>query len=161
LLVYTPWTAFAFWGAARLWKEKSFAWSRGLLVALAAVFVVQVSGGDWWGGWCFGPRYQTDLLPFLAWFLIPVWTSMRARAVLRLAFAATLAIALWVQVVGAFYYPAGNWDGSPVSVDVEPQRVWDWSDSQLERSWSVGPASPSLLNRWERLLRPPSAAHQP
>ena len=74
-------------------------------------------GIDWWGGWCFGPRYFTDLLPFLAWFLVPVWASIRARPVLRVAFAATVAIALWVQVVGAFYYPAGNWDGSPVDVD--------------------------------------------
>ena len=42
LLVYTPWVAFAFWGAARLWKEKSPGWSRPLIVALAAIWVVQV-----------------------------------------------------------------------------------------------------------------------
>jgi hypothetical protein len=161
LLVYMPWTAFAFWGAARLWKEKSPGWSRPLIVALAAVFVVQVGGINWWAGWCFGPRYATDLLPFLAWFLVPVWTSIRARPVLRLVFAATVAIALWVQVVGAFYYPAGNWDGWPVNVDLEPQRCWDWSDNQVQRSWRAGPAPPFLLNQWERLLQPRSGVPQP
>ncbi len=153
LLVYTPWAAFAFWGAARLWKEKSPGWSRPLIVALAAAWVVQVGAGDWWGGWCFGPRYLTDLLPFFAWFLVPVWASIRARPVLRVAFAATVAIALWVQVVGAFYYPAGNWDASPVDVEVEPQRCWDWSDTQLQRSWRAGPARPMLLNQWETLFQ--------
>jgi hypothetical protein len=161
LLVYTPWAAFAFWGAARLWKEKSPGWSRPLVVALAAIFVVHAGAGMWWGGWCFGPRYLTDLLPFLAWFLVPVWTSIRTRPVLRVAFAATVAIALWVQVVGAFYYPAGNWDGQPVSVDREPKRIWDWSDSQVLRSWRAGPAPPSLLHEWERLLQARSGVPQP
>ena len=154
LLVYMPWTSFAFWGAARLWKEKSPGWSRPLIVALAAACVVPVIASDWWAGWCFGPRYLTDLLPFLSWFLIPVWTSIRARTLLRLAFLATVAIGLWVQVVGAFYYPAGNWDGLPVNVDVEPQRAWDWSDTQVLRSWRAGPAPPLLLDEWERLLQP-------
>jgi hypothetical protein len=161
LLIYTPWVAFSFWGAARLWKEKSLRWSRPLIVALVAIHLVQVGGIDWWAGYCFGPRYSTDLLPFLAWFLVPVWASIRARPVLRVALAATVAIALWVQVVGAFYYPAGDWDGSPVSVDIEPQRCWDWSDNQLRRSWRAGPAPPSLLIQWERLLQPRSGAPQP
>ena len=151
--MYTPWVAFAFWGAAKLWKEKSPGWSRPLLLALAALYVFQVHAQQWWAGWCFGPRYCTDLLPFLAWFLVPVWASIRARPVLRVAFAATLAFALWVQVVGAFYYPAGNWDGSPVDVDLNAQRCWDWSDNQLRRSWTAGPAPPFLLNEWKGVLQ--------
>jgi hypothetical protein len=154
LLVYTPWTAFAFWGAARLWKEKNLGFSRPLIVALAAIHVIQVAALGWWGGFCFGPRYSADLLPFFAWFLMPVWASIRARPVLRVVFAATVAFALWVQVVGAFYYPAGNWDGSPVDIELEPQRCWDWSDNQILRSWRAGPAPPFLLNQWERLLQP-------
>jgi hypothetical protein len=160
-LVYMPWVAFALWGAARLWQEKSPGWSRPLIVALAAILVVHVVSTYWWAGWCFGPRYFTDLLPFFAWFLIPVWANIRARPVLRVAFAATVAIALWVQVVGAFYYPAGNWDGWPVDVQLEPQRVWDWSDNQLRRSWKAGPEPPLLLHQWERLLQPHSGAPQP
>jgi hypothetical protein len=161
LLVYMPWTAFAFWGAARLWKEKSPGWSRPLIVALAAIWVVQVGAQDWWGGWCFGPRYLTDLLPFFAWFLVPVWGSIRARPVLRVVFVATVAIALWVQVVGVFYYPEGNWDGWPVNVSFKTRRCWDWSDTQVLRSWRAGPAPPLLLQQWESLLQPPSGVPQP
>jgi hypothetical protein len=161
LLIYTPWAAFAFWGAARLWKEKSPGWSRLLIVGMAAILVVQVGGGDWWGGWCFGPRYLTDLLPFLAWFLVPVLTSIRTRPVLRLVFAATVAVALWVQGVGAFYYPAGDWDGRPINVDLKPQRIWDWSDTQLLRSWRAGPSPPVLLHAWEHMLQTRSGVPQP
>jgi len=160
-LVYMPWLAFAFWGAARSWKEKSPGWSRPLIVALAAIHVVQMGLMGFFAGYNFGPRYFTDLLPFFAWFLVPVWASIRARPVLQVAFAATVAIALWVQVVGAFYYPAGNWDGWPVSVDLKPQRCWDWPDTQILRSWKAGPASPSLLNQWEALLQSRSGVPQP
>jgi hypothetical protein len=149
LLIYTPWAAFALWGAARIWKEKSPEWGRPLLLALTAVFLVQAGFSDgWFGGWCFGPRYLTDLLPFLAWFLVPLWTSIWSRPVLRAAFVATVAIALWVQVVGAFYYPSGNWDESPINVDLQPRRLWDWSDNQILRSWNAGPAAPTLLDEW-------------
>jgi hypothetical protein len=161
LLDYSPWVAFAFWGAAKLWKEKRPAWSRPLILALVPIWVLQVRAVYWWGGWCFGPRYFTDLLPFFAWFLVPVWNSLRARPLLRVVFAATVAFALWVQVVGAFYYPAGNWDGWPTNVDVEPQRCWDWSDSQVLRSWRAGPATPFLLNDWEELLQARSETPQP
>jgi hypothetical protein len=149
LLIYTPWTAFAFWGATKIWKEKCPGWGRPLLMALTAIFVVQAGfGEEWFGGWCFGPRYLTDLLPFLAWFLVPLWTSIWSRPVLRAAFVATVAIALWVQVVGAFYYPSGNWDESPINVDLQPRRLWDWSDNQILRSWNAGPAAPTLLDEW-------------
>jgi hypothetical protein len=152
LLIYTPWTAFAFWGAARVWKEKSPVWGGPLLLALTAIFVVQAGLTEgWFGGWCFGPRYLTDLLPFLAWFLVPLWTRIWARPVLRAAFVATVVTALWVQVVGAFYYPSGNWDGSPVNVDRQPRRLWDWSDNQILRSWNAGPAAPTLLDAWVEL----------
>jgi hypothetical protein len=160
LLCYMPWTAFSFWGAARLWKKNNPGWSRGLMVALAALFLIPVVASDWWAGWCFGPRYATDLLPFLAWFLVPAWARIGARRVLRWAFGATVALALWVQVVGAFYYPVGNWDGLPVDVDVAPERIWDWSDTQVLRSWRAGPAPPLLLNQWKTLLKShPGAPH--
>ncbi len=161
MLVYMPWLAFAFWGAARLWKEKSPGWSRLLIVALAALWVFQVAAIGMWGGWCFGPRYFTNQLPFFAWFVVRMRASIRPRPVLRVAFAAAVAIALWVQVVGAFYYPAGNWDGWPVNVELEPQRCWDWSDNQLRRSWRAGPEPPFLLNTWEKFLRPRSRVLQP
>ncbi len=148
MLIYTPWTVISLWGAARVWKENMFGWGRYLIVGVAAVFLEQAKFGTWWGGWCFGPRYLTDLLPFFALFLIPLWPRIQAAPALRMAFVLATVGALWVQVVGAYYYPRGGWDGNPVSVDRDPRRLWDWSDTQISRSWKAGPASPDLYYGW-------------
>jgi len=149
LLVYMPWAVFALWGAAQIWKENLWGWGRPLVLGLVAVVAGQAGLSEqWWGGWCFGPRYLTDLLPFLACFLIPVWPRIEAGRILRVVVAATVVFALWVQVVGAFYYKPGIWDADPISIDFRPQRLWDWRDNQLLRSWRAGLAPPDLLGGW-------------
>jgi hypothetical protein len=144
LLIYIPWVVFSLWGAVRIWKENTWHWGRYLLAGLAVVPLLHARFGSWWGGWSFGPRYLTDLLPFMAFFLVPVWPRIRASRWLRVALAAAVVAAVWVQVVGACYYPRGFWDGSPVSVDTDPRRLWDWSDTQISRSFRAGRAEPQL-----------------
>jgi hypothetical protein len=146
LLIYMPWVVFAFWGAARLWKENTFGWEHHLIVSIAAVFLAHTRYWGWWGGWCFGPRYLTDLLPFLAFFLIPVWPRIVAARWLRSAFILAAVAGFCIQVVGAFYYPGGRWDARPVSVDRDTGRIWDWSDTQIMRSWRAGRAYPELYD---------------
>jgi hypothetical protein len=46
---------------------------------------------------------------------------------------------VFVQAVGAFYYPNGNWDATPQNVDEHPERLWNWNDSQIGRSFHSGP----------------------
>jgi len=144
LLIYIPWVVFSLWGAARIWKENTLKWGRYLLLGLAVVLPLHARFGSWWGGWCFGPRYLTDLLPFMAFFLVPLWPRIRASRWLRVAMAAAVVAAVWVQIVGACYYPRGFWDGRPVSVDADPRRLWDWSDTQISRSFRAGRAEPQL-----------------
>ena len=144
LLIYIPWVVFSLWGAARIWKENTWNWGRYLLLGLAVVPLLHARFGSWWGGWSFGPRYLTDLLPFMAFFLVPVWPRIRASRCLRVALAAAVVAAVWVQIVGACYYPRGFWDGRPVSVDADPRRLWDWSDTQISRSFRAGRAEPQL-----------------
>lgn len=152
LFIFIPWALFAFWGMVRVWKENAWGWGRYLLLGLAPAYFLQARFGVWWGGWCYGPRYLTDLLPFFAFFLIPVWPRIRAAPLLRGTFVLTLALALWVQLVGVCYYPRGAWDSSPQSVDERPERLWDWSDTQLARTWYAGPATPTLYYRWREYL---------
>jgi hypothetical protein len=121
---------------------------RPLFLALTAIFVIQVGVGDWFGGWCFGPRYLTDLLPFLTWFLLPLWTGIWARRVLRWRSprrwpppcgCKSSALSITQQEIGTFW---------PVDVDLKPQRLWDWSDNQILRSWNAGPVAHTLLDEW-------------
>ncbi|HLY60139.1 MAG TPA: Gfo/Idh/MocA family oxidoreductase [Terriglobia bacterium] len=146
LFIYTPWTIFAIWGAVRIWKENYQGWGRYVLPGLAAVYLVHAQLGLWWGGGCFGPRYLTDLLPFLAIFLVPIWPRIRSSYFTTSIFALCAVFGLWVQIVGAYYYPNGNWDSTPMTLEADPRRVWDWSDTQLLRTWRAGPARPDILN---------------
>lgn len=145
LLIYTPWTVFALWGAGRVWKENSYGWGRYLLVGMGGVFLEQSVLGSWWAGWCFGPRYLSDLLPFLVFLLVPVLPRVRSVPALRIAATLAVLVAVWVQVIGAFFYPRGWWDALPTNVDVDTARLWDWKDTQIHRTWEAGPSPPYLL----------------
>lgn len=161
LFVFMPWTIFAVWGGVRLWKEKTFPWAPYVVAAVAALFLVYAKYDRWWGGWCFGPRYLTDLLPFLAFFLVAAWPRIQAMRAAQVTFALTVMVAFWVQLVGAYYYPMGHWDGKPINVDVAPERVWVWYDTQVMRNWRAGPAPPDMYFRWKAFVeRRRSAVHK-
>ncbi len=153
LLIYVPWTAFAFWGAVRIWKDRDFDWAPYLIAGMALIFFGYAKFSGWWGGWCFGPRYLTNLMPFFAFFLIPVWPRIERKKLFRVAFVLCFAFAVWVEVVGAFFYPNGNWDSVPVAVDRAPERLWNWRDNQILRSWSAGPANFLLYDDVKLLLQ--------
>jgi hypothetical protein len=144
LLIFMPWVTFALWGYARAWRENKFGWERYLILGMAIVFGLHARLGSWWGGWCFGPRYLTDFLPLLTFFILPIWREVRARSALRVAFGLAVAVAVWVQIVGACYYPRGDWDWRPANVDVDHKRLWDWRDTTISRAWRAGRAQPSL-----------------
>ena len=147
VLIFIPWVAFALWGCARAWKNNNFGWERYLLVGIAAVYCLHARFGSWWAGWSFGPRYFTDFLPLMIFFILPVWDKILSRRVLLLAFGITVAAAVWIQIVGACYYRAmnsRNWDASPVSVDIDHKRLWDWRDTAISRTWHSERAEPSL-----------------
>jgi len=148
LLVYMPWALFCLWGAVRFWRENRFFWSRYLLLSLAAVILVHASYGGWWAGWCYGPRYFTDVTPFLAFLLIPVWPVFRARSLMRMAMGVAVAIALWVQMLGAYQYRVGIWDGVPNDVNYHQERLWDWTDTQIAQCWAGGMLDTVLDDRW-------------
>ncbi len=153
LFVFMPWALYSVWGAARAWRAKTYGWERFLIVGIVADFLVHARLGTWWAGWCFGPRYLTDLLPFLAYFLLPVWPRIQGARLVRAAFSAAVAVAFLIQLVGAYYYPRGEWDAKPVTIEAEPKRLWDWRDTQIARSLKAGPAPPQMLYDWWVLFK--------
>lgn len=147
LLAYSPWTVFAIWGAVRLWRENRWDWVRYLIPGVAALVLLPACYDRWWGGYCFGPRYLADVLPFCALFLAGLWPHIRRSRGALGFFIATVVFSLWVQCVGAFCY-TWQWDNRPASVDAHPERLWDWRDSQVLRSWREGRAYPDLYYDW-------------
>lgn len=136
LFVYSPVLLFALPGLARSLAASAPAEERLMSVAGITMFVLYGFITTWWGGWVFGPRYMTDLLPFLALWLARTPLPRRGRGVAALLFAVTLAWSLWVQELGVRAYPCG-WDSFPTNIDQTPARLWRWRDTEIERCWTA------------------------
>ena len=94
----------------------------------------------WWAGHCFGPRYAADLAIPLALVAAAAFgrKPRRSSSFRRTGVGAIVAWSLFVQSVGAFCYPGGDWNGTPADVDRAHARLWDWRDSQIPRTIRAG-----------------------
>lgn len=100
----------------------------------------------WWAGHCYGPRFLVCILPFLVTYIglfLNGWLHfgrIRGKSMAYLSLVGMLMIwSVFVQAIGVFCYPNGNWDGTPENVDFSPERLWDWKDNQIARSLNSGP----------------------
>jgi hypothetical protein len=89
----------------------------------------------WWGGWSYGPRLLTEAAAVLVILSVPAVERLHVSRLARSAFVILLLYSASVQAIGALAY-AGGWDATPVSVDRDPGRLWDWRDSQIPRTAS-------------------------
>jgi hypothetical protein len=137
LFIYTPVMIFAFWGAVRVWRERAPEWMRFLVVGLGLHVLIYGAFSEWWAGYAFGPRYLCDVLPaltlLLAYGLVPFWRRPAWRAIA----AVLIAYGVAVQAVGV-YFDDDDWNRTPVPLELQPRRVWDWSDLQIRRAMASG-----------------------
>ncbi len=102
LLVYSPFFLFLPLLFRRTLTDPD---TRTLTLCLAAGVVLQLAlygTTDWRAGSSYGCRFLTDVLPILIWMLAPILASLGRSA--RVAFAACCLVAVWAQIVGAFFY---------------------------------------------------------
>ncbi len=137
LLVFSPVVLLAVAGlviAARRWTLD------GLTLALAGTVVAHwltvSSSHDWWGGYSYGPRYMSDLLPFLVVLALPAvaWLAQAEPGTLRTAAVSGTAVLVAASVAfnlgGAWSDRALEWNSDvPLTVG----RLWSWSDPQFLR----------------------------
>ena len=124
------------------------------LVIVVAHFLTLARYRLWWGGFSYGPRLITDVIPCLVILMIPAMCMVEASRPWKFAFGATLVFSIVVQAIGAFCYPNGHWDSSPRSVDQAQERLWDWRDNQIVRSGAAGPVLVSYRLAWICLTQP-------
>ncbi|MFN8644224.1 MAG: hypothetical protein U0802_22150 [Candidatus Binatia bacterium] len=110
---------------------------RILALALPAYAAFFACARIWWGGFSYGPRFFTDVMPLVVLCALPVarrwWRHRGGRAVL-------VAGAAWcvvVQAVGV-YCDDQDWNTFPVAVDRQTERLWAWSDPQILRAVRSG-----------------------
>ena len=138
LLIFSPIVAIALIGAARAVRERWSRPHRWLLLAAGAQFVLYGLYSVWWGGHTYGPRYMLDVLPLLVPAATYGMEMLRTRPRAALASLA-LVWSIGVSALGAFNYPEGRWNNEPADVDRAHERLWDWSDTQIRRTWQGGP----------------------
>jgi hypothetical protein len=121
--------------------------SRGLVLAAVSICGLQLlllsSWKEWWGGFAYGPRLLTDLVPWLALLAmaaVAAWTRagtnssishVRTRGVELVVAGVLLGLSVCIQWRGANAFATAWWNVYPLSLDVAPQRVWDWSQPQF------------------------------
>ncbi|HUK14922.1 MAG TPA: hypothetical protein VLW65_00850 [Bryobacteraceae bacterium] len=136
LLIYTPVALFAlaaFGRGARHLREKHMP-----VVLLAAAFslgqiALTAAWPVWWGGYCWGPRLLTEILPCLMVLMAVGWPAFWHGG-WKGTFAAAALYGCLIQALGVYCYPKGHWDRLPVSVDARQARLWDWKDNPMVRT---------------------------
>jgi hypothetical protein len=125
-----------------------------LLAGAAALQVVLYARADWRGGYSFGPRFLTDLMPVLVWMLAPVLASLGRPA--RALFLACCLFAVWVQAVGAFQFSGASFafQYTPPPGPGEMKNVWKWRDPAFLMEARNPRQSADLLDTLQSLAHP-------
>jgi hypothetical protein len=109
------------------------------MLAVVALHWVSVSLlPQWWAGHSVGPRFFTDVSPYLCWLLVE--PTAKAWKAARRGEPARLALLLGFGLVGVFAHGHGAtdsavhaWNNGPPAVDSAEERVWDFRDVQFLR----------------------------
>jgi len=92
----------------------------------------------WWGGHTFGPRFMTDIVPFLVYFTafnfrLPETIRAGTQIAVSAVVAVLALVSLTIHAQGALRYATWQWNVIPHSIDDDPSRAWDWHDPQFAR----------------------------
>ena len=131
LFVYSPVVIFGLYLAVRYWRHVE---RRGLALLALAVVVTHVgliSGNFWWdGGYCYGPRYLTEIIPWFVLLTILGLDAMRRAQIgshHRMEIAAgffLLAISVAINGRGAWSFAGLDWNLSRAFV--HRSALFDW-----------------------------------
>jgi hypothetical protein len=128
LLVFSPFLLFLMLAWRYLPRIRE---ERGLTLAMCIGVVIQIvlyAKADWRGGLSWGPRYMTDLLPFLIWMLVPVVAALRGIG--RVCFLIAVGVSVVIEAIGAFSY-SGSVDIPIYAAD------HDWHLHDMKAAWTL------------------------
>jgi hypothetical protein len=164
IFIYTPIILFSIVGYFKISKLSNSNVKKFLLISGISILgqiLIYSAFVIWWGGWSYGPRFLTGILPvlfiFLGLYLKDAHINIKQKTNLFIIFIFSILLiwSIFVQFVGVFYYPNGYWDGSP-SVDLHPEKCWYWNDTQIMRSFNAGiTSSGNYIKNLQTIANPP------
>ena len=157
LFIYSPFFLLTVLGTmryAREMRQRPLAWFS--IVWIGAHLALIASTDNWWGGYSFGPRLLTDMLPafvlltFLVWSILTTRTSVHFRRVTAVAFLLLGLVGIYINSYQGLYNESAlQWNGSiPPDVEKHPSHIFDWRYPQFLAT------SHSLCQRQRAYMQP-------
>ena len=118
---------------------------RPLNLAYGAIVIAHLiivgAASVWYAGHSFGPRFTTDILPFLVYFTafnfrLPEMFRSSTQIALSVCIAVFAVASLIIHAQGALRIETFMWNAIPNDIDQNNPRAWDWTDPQFARTWA-------------------------
>jgi hypothetical protein len=152
LVTHSPILVFALCGVVLCLGRGADPVLRTTAIATALTLLFFSCYAIWHGAFAFSYRLLVDLLPGLMLLMTPLWPRLIGGLRRRCAVVVLVALSVFVQIVGAFFFPCG-WYESPVRGSLAPARFWDLSDVEVVRCLRAGPVRPDLVDFLAERLR--------
>jgi len=131
VLLIVPYLLVRYWSVARTNLAVLAGGVTGTHILLCAAY------WGWSGGHCYGARYSTDVVPWLALLgTLAVDARLKAsdqsripglRSVFEISFATLLLVcSATLNGIGAMSIDAWRWNTTPTNIDSDGSRLWDW-----------------------------------
>ncbi|RKH64844.1 hypothetical protein [Corallococcus llansteffanensis] len=139
LFVFSPFLVLSAVGFVQQWRRRGLEPYEVAFAVIPLLHWVAISAFPmWWAGHSVGPRFFTDVLPYLVYFLaFPVQTAVEAPRQHRLlvgVLTVTAVCSVLLHWRASSTFAVHDWNSVPVNVDLAPERVWDWKDAQFTRA---------------------------
>jgi len=104
-----------------------------LIAILLAHWMTISFFANWWGGHSYGPRFFSDMIPYLVYFLLPLGPTIQKataakKGILITLFSTAIIISFLIQYRGANHSAVLAWNVTPAEINSHPSRLWDWHD---------------------------------
>ena len=132
ILTYSPVYLFSLLGAFVVFKRKNYKQDSLYITSIIIVLLHTLIVGrwkHWYGGWSFGYRMSSDILPFLTLLLVPYIKSDFFDKTKNI-FVALISISILVQIMGIVFFD-GVWHAAYDKGFDETSWLWSIKDSEI------------------------------
>lgn len=139
LFIFSPIFLFSIFSIFLKIKKKDFNLLDSFLLATIFLHWLVISSfKPWWAGHSFGPRFFSDMTPYLIYFLIPavaLFSELKrpVKTIYSGVFFILLLLSVFINAQGACNWRSYWWNDLPVDVDLHPERIRDFTDPQFLR----------------------------